>query len=182
MAPTSNSKAQKQAAIQFILNLMIQNGQALPPRELRRVLRDYEVGGLEHFFASTSRGQAKVTEENRRLIAGEQVGINSWDDDSLHVDEHNDFRNSARYATAISGPNGAIIAQNFEAHVQAHQDRRQKQANAQAAAQMAQTAAAQGNSPPDPGLVAAGTGAADAQPPTDAVPSPPMQPSPASGG
>jgi hypothetical protein len=51
----STSVAAKQAGIQWVLNTLIQNGQAPPPRELRRILRDYEVGGLEHLFASISR-------------------------------------------------------------------------------------------------------------------------------
>lgn len=176
----SQSKAQKQAAIQFILNLLIQNGQPLPPRELRRVLRDYEVGGLEHFFASTGRDQSQVLDEHRRMLAGETVEVNSFDDDQIHVEEHNDFRKGSRYQTLRNQPNGPQIMAIFEAHVQAHTDKLQAAANNQAAAEMAMTAAKTGSPGPDPAQVGAAAGGGT---PPQALPSPAgAAPSPTPGG
>lgn len=64
------SKAAKQAAIQQFLNLFIQNGQPLPPNQLRRVMRDMEVGGLEHFFSDVGKTEAQVEEEHRLMLEG----------------------------------------------------------------------------------------------------------------
>jgi hypothetical protein len=165
------SKAQKQAAIQFILNLLIQNGQALPPRELRRVLRDYEVGGLEHFYSSVSRDQSQVLDEHRRMLAGEAVGINSWDNDQLHVEEHDDFRKSARFSMLRSRPDGQALMALFEQHVGAHRQRMQEAANAQATAQAAQTAMEKGQPGPDPALAAAAAGGGMMTPSQQGLPS-----------
>jgi hypothetical protein len=65
------SKAAKQAAIQQFVNLFIQNGQALPPRVLKRVMKDMEVGGLEHFFSDVGKTEAQVEEEHRIMLEGE---------------------------------------------------------------------------------------------------------------
>ena len=64
------SKAAKQAAISQMINLFIQNGQALPPRILRQVMRDMEVGGLEHFFSNVGKTEAQVEEEHRLMLEG----------------------------------------------------------------------------------------------------------------
>ena len=65
------SKAAKQAAIFQYFNAFIQAGQAPPPRELRRIMRDMEVGGLEHFFADVGKTEAQVQEEHRLMIETE---------------------------------------------------------------------------------------------------------------
>jgi len=51
-----------------MVTLYIQNGQALPPRALARVMRDMEVGGLEHFFDNVSKTEAQVNEEHRIMM------------------------------------------------------------------------------------------------------------------
>lgn len=152
----AQSVAAKQAGIQFVLNLLIQNGQAPSPRELRRVLRDYEVGGLEHFFASISRDQAQVVDETRRMLRGEAVPINTFDDDSIHIDEHQDFQKSSRWRELAKRPGGQIIQARYEAHVQAHRDRAQQAATAAATAAAAQKALETGQPGPDPAMVPGG--------------------------
>lgn len=127
----AGSIAVKQSGIQWVLNTLIQNGQAPPPRELRRILRDYEVGGLEHVFGSISRTQTQVTEEHRRMMRGELLPINSYDDDQTHVEEHHDFMRSARYSQLPP-----VIQFIFETHVGMHQQRLQEAANNAAAVQM----------------------------------------------
>jgi hypothetical protein len=64
------SKAAKQAAIFQYFNAFIQAGQAPPPRELRKIMRDMEVGGLEHFFSDVGRTEAQVQEEHRKMLEG----------------------------------------------------------------------------------------------------------------
>jgi hypothetical protein len=164
------SKAAKQAAIQFVLNLMIQNGQALPPRELRKVLRDYEVGGMESFLSGLSRDVTQCQDENRRMLAGEEIPVNSWDAHETHVEEHNDVRKSARYAEMIRKPGGEIVAMLFEAHVQGHQQILQDQANQAAQAAMLQQQLASG----DPNSIAAAAASAPEEPLPSAAEPPPL--------
>lgn len=153
----SQSVAAKQAGIQWVINTLIQNGQAPPPRELRKIMRDYEVGGLEHVFGSIGKTQAQCSEEHRRMLRGEELQVNSYDDDQTHLEEHDDFRRGARYQMLIRQPGGEQIDAIFEAHEQLHRDRLQQQANQQAAAQVVQQAAAAGNGPGlDPHAMAGG--------------------------
>lgn len=186
----SQSTAVKQAAIQWVINTLIQNGQAPPPRELRRIMRDYEVGGLEHLFGSISRTQTQVVEEHRLMmqIAG-QLGasgmqavqlaqaqgvelppfypINSYDDDQVHVEEHQDFMRGSRYAQETArNPMFGIV---MEQHVALHQAKLQAAANNAAAAAMIQ--ADPGGEPTlDPAALGGGQ-------PQGALPSPAGEPS-----
>jgi hypothetical protein len=165
----SQSVAAKQAGIQWVLNTLIQNGQAPPPRELRRIMQDYEVGGLEHVFGAIGKTQTQCTEEHRRMLRGEQLGVNTYDDDQTHLEEHDDFRRGARYQMLIRQPGGDQIDAIFEAHEKQHRDRLQQQANNAAAAQMVQ-AGAGGSGPP--ALDAASLAQHAGLPPTSPLPSP----------
>jgi hypothetical protein len=174
----SQSVAAKQAGIQFVLNLLIQNGQAPPPRELRRILRDYEVGGLEHMFASVSRDQTQVIDEHRRMLRGEPVPINDFDDDSIHIAEHDDFRKGGRYRDLQKTPGGQRVQAIIDAHVMMHKQRAQAAATQQVVAGAAANALQTGGSPgPDPTAVSsAPVEASGGGTPPGALPSP--QPSP----
>jgi hypothetical protein len=163
------SKAAKQAAIQQVLTLFVQNAIPIGERELRGVFRAMEVGGLENFFASVSRDERQVNDENRRLLQGEQFAINSYDNDSVHVAGHEDMQKSSRYQEAIGRAGGQQIAAGVEAHVQAHRDR---------------IAAKQMQPPPPGGPPGSGPGG-PGQPPTGPpsgpdgeAPAPPSTPSP----
>jgi hypothetical protein len=159
----STSVAAKQAGIQWTLNTLIQNGQAPPPRELRRILRDYEVGGLEHLFASISRTQTQCVEEHRQMMmTGQALPINSYDDDPVHLDEHQDFMRSNRFADQAPP-----VKMAFEIHCQMHRNRLQAAANNAAAAQMIQ----EGAKTPNPTLDPQSLGGA---PPDGALPSQPQ--------
>lgn len=167
----SQSQAAQQSGIQFMLNLLIQNGQAPPPRELRKLMRAYGVGGMENFFATLGKHERFVIEENRRMMLGETLGLgqvdpvtqqpittNAYDDDQVHLEGHTDHQLSATYQEAIRRPGGERIAAVFEAHVAEHRAKLQQAANQQALAQMAMTAQEKGL--PGPGAVANGANGA----------------------
>lgn len=160
------SKAAKQAAIQSVLTLMIQNGQAPAPRDLRRVLRDFEVGGLEHFFAGLSRDEQQITSEHRRLLTGQPLAINSYDDDEAHIAGHQEFQKSDRYQHLAATPQGQLVQQAIEMHVKEHQARLAERASSMAGA--AQPDAAGG---PLAGLEGAAAAPAGGLPPEAALPS-----------
>lgn len=91
------SKAAKQAAIQEVLNMLVQSGVRLSERDLRQVLQEYEIGGLEKFFATVGEDEREIARENQTLASGEPLDINEWDDDDAHLKGHNAFRKTASY-------------------------------------------------------------------------------------
>ena len=112
------SKAAKQAAIQQVLTLAIQNGLPLKERNLRRVLQEYEVGGIERMFADLGDDERQIQRENMAMSRGEEIEINSFDNDEAHVEGHTQFQKSSAYEQLDEA------TQNFiDAHVDAHRQR-----------------------------------------------------------
>lgn len=91
------NKAARQAAIQQVATLFAQNGQQISERAWRKILSEFQVGGLEQFFASQARDEQQIQEENRRLALGEPLEVNSFDDDEAHIEGHTDFCKTAAY-------------------------------------------------------------------------------------
>lgn len=93
------SKAAKQAQMTEILALMFQYQVPVEPRDMRRFLKDYEVGGLERVFGGLSQDERQVNREHRMMINGEEVPINpAYDNHAVHIEAHTDFQKSSRYA------------------------------------------------------------------------------------
>lgn len=120
------SKAAKQAAMTEIFNMAIQYGMPIDPRQIRKFLRDYEVGGLDKLFANITQDEQQLVRENRKLLRAEAIDINDWDDDDFHIAAHEEAQKSRRYETA-SDEAKAI----FQAHVNAHRERRTQMIEAQ---------------------------------------------------
>jgi hypothetical protein len=137
-----SSKAAKQAAIGQYLTLFLQNGMQLDPRTMRRLVRDYQVGGLEAFVQDTSRDIAQVNREHRLMYLGQPLPINTYDDDDIHIAEHMDQMKSSKFFRADSNIQAIMLA-----HLQLHQQRvavKQQQAMEQQQAAMDQAAVHQG--------------------------------------
>jgi hypothetical protein len=112
------SKAAKQAAIQNVLSLALQySGQPLNPRDLRRVLRDYEAGGLEKLFGDLTEDEAQINRENGQLAQGMMLTINSFDNQQAHIEGHTGFQKGASYQM-LPPP----IKTNIERHVAEHRE------------------------------------------------------------
>ena len=111
------SKAAKQAAIQEVLNLALQYSGpgALNPRDLRKVLRDYEAGGLEKLFGDLTADEAQVNRENQQMAQGQKLTINSYDNNQAHLDGHTEWQKSAVYQQLPPE-----VQQGIEAHVAEH--------------------------------------------------------------
>jgi hypothetical protein len=88
------SKAAKQAAMQELLQLVIQYGMPLNQRDLRKFFKDYEVGGLERLFAGLGTEESYTQRENARFLAGEQVEISEWDNHEAHIEAHTELLKS----------------------------------------------------------------------------------------
>lgn len=149
------SKAAQQAAIQQVLTLLVQNGVPVSERSMRRVMREYQVGGLEAFFSSQSHDESQIQEEHRQMGLGVALDINSYDNDAMHIEGHSDFMKTARYGRLADQ-----IKQLFEFHLEAHQTR---------VAQMApppEVAAGEGGSDaPSSGSAAGSSASPSGQPP-----------------
>lgn len=115
------SKAAKQAAIQEVLNLALQySQQPMDPRSLRKVLRDYEAGGLEKLFGDLEKDEQQINRENSQISQGYPgngvpLPVNSYDDHPTHIQGHEDFQKSASYQ--LLDP---MTKQMMEAHVAQH--------------------------------------------------------------
>jgi hypothetical protein len=113
-----DSKAAKQAAIERILQMLLQSGTQVSQRELRKILAEFQVGGLEAFISDENEDLQQVEDENRRLSAGEFFPINSYDNDEAHVDYHSGFQKKSKYQALPPQ-----VQQGFESHVAQHRDR-----------------------------------------------------------
>jgi hypothetical protein len=91
------SKAAKQAAIQQYLTMFLQNGQQIPDRTMRRLVRDYQAGALEAFVEDTSHDISQVNREHRLMYAGQVLPVNSFDNDQTHLEEHQDQMKTNRF-------------------------------------------------------------------------------------
>lgn len=126
------SKAAKMATMQELLNLIFQYGVQVDPRDLRRFFKDYQIGGLERLFSGLSQDELQINDENRRMAQGEMLPLNSYDNDPIHIQGHQEYQKTSRYRRLP--PESQAI---FEMHVTQHQERY----TAQVEMQMAQQAA-----------------------------------------
>lgn len=140
------SKAAKQAAMNDILHLFIQNGVAFDSKNLAKYLRDMEVGGLERLIDQYSIDETQVAYENNRLSMGEPLMINPFDNDEAHLSGHKDFQKSGKFRQL-----DPQIQQLFQQHVDMHQQRVDEMQQAQMQQELEQQAMmAQASQPPQP--------------------------------
>ena len=112
------SKASKQAAIQNVLGMALQySTQPLNPRDLGKVLRDYQAGALEKLFGDMSADEAQINRENGLMAQGETLQINSFDNQQAHIEGHTEFQKGASYSQ-MPLPVKTII----ERHVAEHRE------------------------------------------------------------
>jgi hypothetical protein len=142
------SKAAKQAALQEVLNMFAQAQVPLSERDLRKVLQEYQIGGLEKFFATAGNDERQIQRENMRLASGDQFPTNVYDDDELHLEGHMEFQKSATYEETIRA--NPAIGQTFEQHVDEHRQKVVQAQDLQQQQQMQQVAAHSAAAAPTP--------------------------------
>lgn len=133
------SKAAQQAGILEMLQTMFQYGLIPNPRDLRKVFKDYDVGGLDNVFAGLSQTEQQIQRENRQMAQGEALNVNAYDEDQDHIDGHEEFQRSAAY-----GQFPPELQQLFELHINAHRERVVQGINAQVESQAQSLQAEQG--------------------------------------
>lgn len=132
------SKAAKQAAMTEVLALMLQYGVPIDERNMRKFLKDYEVGGLDRLFEGFSEDAKQVNRENRQLIQGQVVPINTYDNHEFHVAEHTEFQKSHRYHYLPEDIKGL-----YDLHVSEHRRYMMAQVDKRVQADMQEAAHAQ---------------------------------------
>ncbi len=116
------SQAAKQAAMQEMLSLMLQYGLDVNPRDLRKFMRDYGVGGLEKMFADLTTDELQIRREHNIMKQGVPIDINDFDNHDIHIEAHDEFRKGKVYSRwAMTDPSKQLI---FDKHVAAHQEAR----------------------------------------------------------
>jgi hypothetical protein len=130
------SRAAKQA---FIMQL----GQMgwIPPDRALRYLDMAETGRL---YEEMQRDARAAQRENLKMLKGMPVNVHSWDEHTIHINEHNDERKRQRFDSSDPQVQAA-----FEEHVQMHQQALQQ--NQMQAAAMAQVSGGAPGQPPLPG-------------------------------
>lgn len=111
------SKAAKQAAMTETLGMMLQYGVPVDERNLRKFLKDYEVGGLDRLFEGFTEDAKQVNRENRLLVNERLIPINAFDNHEFHVAEHTEFMKSSRFAGLPEA-----IQLRFDQHVKMHRE------------------------------------------------------------
>jgi hypothetical protein len=133
------SQAAKQAAMQEMLQLVVQYGIDINPRDLRKFMRDYGVGGLDNMFATLNTDELQIRREHNYMKSGRAIDINDFDDDLIHIEGHNEFRKGKVYERL-----GPYERKLVDLHVMSHQERRTQTINQQLMSPE-QIAAANGN-------------------------------------
>lgn len=131
------STAAKQAAMTEFLGQMLQYGVDIQPRDLRKFLKDYGVGGLDSLFAGMSQDELQIKREHNLMLSGQSLKINDYDDDDIHISGHQEFQKTKRYWTT-----DPAIQQMIDYHVKLHLARKQAAVDAQVAEQERQAQAA----------------------------------------
>lgn len=111
------SKAARQAAIQDMLNLYFQysGDQPMNQRNLGKIMRDLEAGGLERLFGDVSGDESQINRENQLIGQGQPLPINAYDNHQAHIDGHEEYQKSADYSRRPPP-----VKQAMEAHVAEH--------------------------------------------------------------
>jgi hypothetical protein len=120
------SKAQKQAMITDIMTFLVQSGNAPHGRQLAQFLRDTGMGASDALVDEYTTTETQVNRENTLMSLGQQLQTNPYDDDQAHVDGHQDFQRSSRYA-AFSPQVQQIVEQHTDMHRQKLQMQQQQE-------------------------------------------------------
>lgn len=115
------SKAAKQAAIESMLNLYFQyqGHQPMNKRQLGKVLRDLEAGGLEKLFGDLSTDESQINRENQQIIQGDALSINPFDNNEAHIEGHTEYQKGPTY-NLLPPPIHMLMEQHVAAHREQH--------------------------------------------------------------
>ena len=109
------SKAAKQAAIQQLLTLFVQNAGVINPKVMHKVLKDLEAGNLGKLFGDLSADEPQINRENNQLSQGLPLPINTFDNHQAHIEGHTEFQKGPSYLQLPPETKQA-----FETHVIEH--------------------------------------------------------------
>lgn len=92
------SVAAKQAAMRDYLNMFLQYGIPIAAHDLAEVMRDLEIGGLEHLVQTFAVDRAAASRENADLYANKELVVRPQvDNHDIHIPTHKAEAKSARF-------------------------------------------------------------------------------------
>lgn len=96
----------------------VQNGVLDAVKHREKLLRMYEFGDVNEVWEDQDAHIQKARRENKKLIAGQPVMVDTFDDDLVHMSVHDRFRVSVEYEQL-----NPQIRQIFDAHCNMHLDK-----------------------------------------------------------
>jgi hypothetical protein len=134
------STAARQALMEHILTLLLQNGHPIRPEAMGKFFRQFEVGGLESLISGFAVDQTQIAAENALLRQGqaEMPPVNDWDNHVAHIAGHEEAMKSRHFRLAPDA-----VKDRFRAHWESHKAEMLKLATEQAKEQAAVQLAAQ---------------------------------------
>lgn len=179
------SVAARQALMEHILTLFLQNGVRMDPAALGQFLREFEVGGLESLISGFSDDARQIAAENAELRNGGDPKVEWWHNHAAHIAGHEREMKSKRFRVADEETKAR-----FRDHLASHHNEQvnvaikdaRDQLKVQAAAQPPMPTVSGGTAPPELGAgppvdVSGGsTDAIDPNPAGGSVPAAPEAP------
>ena len=128
----SDSLAQRRQRLIELINsgLFIDPETGSISKEARlKILEILQIGDWESLGDSENNQKSRATRENNAMLVGDECIVKDFDDDALHIGEHNDFRLKAEFEEA-SRKDGTLDSR-FEEHVNIHMQNLQAKENVQ---------------------------------------------------
>jgi hypothetical protein len=120
----------KAARMNILMQLLQIPGMFTNPRDF---LKQLDMPGISPLLAAMSIDNKQAERENSKMLQGDYLGVrvNEWDNHTVHIQEHNDFRKGQEYEklmimslneeqTGTPGPATQAVAF-IDAHVDMHQ-------------------------------------------------------------
>lgn len=132
-AALSETPSQRRQMVFDLINLGIFNRpetNPFTPESIQKIFQLLEFGHWEFAaedMATLQRRRAR--RENSLLLSGKITGpipVQDFDDDVLHLEEHDRLRMSAEWEAALASPMGPLLDQIMRQHQQAHLERLQR--------------------------------------------------------
>lgn len=122
----SETPSQRRQMVFDLLNAGLFNDPAHSPLSdegRQKVFQLLEFGHWETFTDDTDLQKSKAQRENLAIMHGQMQNINDYDDDTIHIAEHNRQRMQSEYEQLMQTPYGPQIDQMMRYHVAMHQQR-----------------------------------------------------------
>lgn len=92
----------------------------LSPAGMQKIFQLLEVGDWENWNEDRALPETRALWENNLMSLGQPVQVWPWEDHLIHTSVHNRFRQSEEFYKLLESPEGPLIAQMVDDHVNGH--------------------------------------------------------------